>query len=226
MTDAHSFEFIELTYPSEGVALITFNRPKVRSLTSMDRIREAHASSKPKVTQVLIVTGAGGRAFVSGADIANSEIEEALAAARTRSSATLSSASSSNHRRHRGICLERRMRVAIACDLRVAGHSAKLGQPETSLGIITQQAGLGVFHASSASRRRRNSSSLRPSSALRKLNVSASLTKSCVTARSLELPSRWRSGSPPRAPWRCASRRLRFRPVERVPSTPGQCLRH
>ena len=148
MTAAHSFEFIELTYPAEGVALITFNRPKVRNALHLPmnlEIREALRILQAEGnTQVLIVTGAGGKAFVSGADIAELRDRrgpEALPAHNAQLCDAIERFPHPTIAAIEGYALGGGCEVAIACDLRVAGHSAKLGQPETSLGIIPAAGG-------------------------------------------------------------------------------------
>jgi enoyl-CoA hydratase len=120
-----------------------------------DRLRELADDAG---AQVVILTGAGERAFVAGADIKNMSglgVEEARAwgalgheAARLLETMAKPTIAAIN-----GFALGGGCELALACDLRYASTRAKLGQPEINLGIIpgwggTQRlarvAGLGV----------------------------------------------------------------------------------
>lgn len=139
-----SYREIELARDaSSGVALLTFNRPQVRNALSQQMVREIHQAlgeveADPSV-RVLLLTGAGHKAFISGADIA--ELRErgrsdAMAMINTGLFRAVEQVSVPTIACIRGWALGGGCELALACDLRVAGEGAKLGQPEVGLGII------------------------------------------------------------------------------------------
>lgn len=159
-----SSETIVVERRSEGqVGMLTLSRPAVRNAIDRAMARElrlaAEALAADPVLRVLIVTGAGTRAFSAGADLAERrnlspeqrtahtlEIEaaaEALAAIPVPTIAAI-----------RGFALAGGAEVAIACDLRVAGNDALLGFPEVGIGIFPGAGGvwrlpplIGLGHA-------------------------------------------------------------------------------
>lgn len=138
-----AFEHIRLEDDGGGVALLTFDRPEVSNAIHLAmnlEIRSAlEALEARDDVRVLVLTGAGEKAFAGGADIAElSEREGPVALA--RHNAKLTDAIASFPRPTiaavRGVALGGGLEVALACDLRVAGRSARLGQPEVGLGIL------------------------------------------------------------------------------------------
>lgn len=137
------YEHIRVERGPDGVATLTFSRPEVRNAMHLAMNLEVRAALEDLAAddhvRALVLTGAGGRAFVSGADIA--ELRDRTAGvALLRHNAKLCDALEAFPRPTvaaiEGVALGGGMEVALACDLRVAGASAKLGQPEVSLGII------------------------------------------------------------------------------------------
>jgi enoyl-CoA hydratase len=127
----------------DRVAVITLNAPERRNAIDREMVRSLHADLHSLMEDdelaAVVITGADEKAFAAGADIAELKERSALDA--------LASINSSLFRRIedfpvpviaaiRGWCLGGGCELAIACDLRIAGESAKLGQPEVSLGII------------------------------------------------------------------------------------------
>jgi enoyl-CoA hydratase len=137
-----TFETLHLA-ERDAVATLTFNRPEVRNALSRKMVEEIHAVLERLEgrddLKALVFTGAGGQAFMSGADIA--EMRE-----RRRADALLGINSTLFARIERfprptvaaivGYCLGGGCELALACDFRVAGASSKLGQPEVGLGIM------------------------------------------------------------------------------------------
>ncbi len=134
----------------EGIATLTINRPEVLNALNGDtlealRQKIAVLDSDPEV-RVVILTGAGEKAFVAGADIARMRDLGPLAA---RDMALLAQAVLNDLERCRkpviaavnGYALGGGCELAMACDLRVASESARFGQPEVNLGIIPGWAG-------------------------------------------------------------------------------------
>lgn len=128
---------------SGGIATLTVNRPEVRNALGLETVEEVHAALQELAARddvhVLIVTGAGEKAFVAGADIRelrqrgkreglagiNQALFDALEAFPWPVIAAVN-----------GYALGGGCELALACDIRVAAEEAKFGLPETSLGII------------------------------------------------------------------------------------------
>lgn len=128
---------------SDGVLTLTMNRPEKLNALDLAMVEGLHVAldmhgDHPDVRAV-VIAGAGDKAFVAGADIAelrerrradamagiNSELFERLACLPVPTIAAV-----------RGYALGGGCELAIACDLRIAGRSARFGQPETGLGIM------------------------------------------------------------------------------------------
>ena len=97
--------------------------------------------SDPAV-RVIVLTGAGGRAFVSGADISKFEDERATLEAVTeynaavdRFSTTLLSGTKPTIAMIRGFCLGGGVGIAVCCDLRIANEAARFAVPAAKLGL-------------------------------------------------------------------------------------------
>src|SRR5213593_2547468 len=129
----------------DGIARITINRPEKlnaldrQTMQEIDRVVAA-AGDDPSVG-VLIVTGAGERAFVAGADIGELSSQtpvEGTAYARAGQAvlSRLERLGKPSIAAINGYALGGGLELAMACTLRLAAESAKLGQPEVALGII------------------------------------------------------------------------------------------
>jgi len=130
--------------PRDGIATITVNRPdKLNALngTVIRELGEAAAAleADPSV-QGIILTGAGPKAFVAGADIAE------LASQTPLDGKARSLAGQAVFRRFEamrrpvvaainGFCLGGGCELAMACHMRIASDAARFGQPEVKLGI-------------------------------------------------------------------------------------------
>jgi enoyl-CoA hydratase len=129
----------------DAVALVTIDRQEalnaldVETLTDLrDRLREL---SDDEGVRAVILTGAGEKAFVAGADIkymSGLDVDQAKAwgalgheAARLLETMPKPTIAAIN-----GFALGGGCELALACDVRYASTSAKLGQPEVNLGII------------------------------------------------------------------------------------------
>lgn len=134
-----------LVHSAEGVCTLTINRPDKLNALNQATIREldqafAAAGADPEV-RVVVLTGAGPKAFVAGADIAE------LATSTPLQCRDLSWAGQQMMRRVEtlgkpviamlnGFTLGGGMELAMACHLRYAADTAKLGQPEINLGVL------------------------------------------------------------------------------------------
>lgn len=128
--------------------LLTLNAPERRNAIDQQMVDGLHAALDAlwhdESVAALVITGAGEKAFAAGADIA--QLRE-----RTSSDALKAINSGIFNRVEefpapvvaaiRGFALGGGCELAIACDLRVVGRSAKLGQPEVKLGIIPAAGG-------------------------------------------------------------------------------------
>ena len=124
-------------------ALITLNAPERRNALDLAMVQDLHraldALRDAADLACVVITGAGDKAFAAGADIAELKQRDARAAlAGINSSvfARIEEFPAPVIAAIRGYALGGGCELAIACDLRVAGRSAKLGQPEVGLGII------------------------------------------------------------------------------------------
>ncbi len=126
-----------------GIAVVTLNRPRVRNAIDLATVRALHdvldrLAADPK-TRALILTGAGGTAFASGADIRDLQrrrASDALAGINSTLFMKIERLPIPTIAAVRGWALGGGCELALACDLRIAGESARFGQPEVGLGII------------------------------------------------------------------------------------------
>jgi enoyl-CoA hydratase/carnithine racemase len=129
-----------------GVAWLIFNQPEKRNAMSLDMTVRAlevvQEFAKDDTARVLIVTGAGDRAFVSGADISEFESK------RNNAEAAAEYAAISNRMFHaihdvekptiamiHGFCFGGGVALAAACDMRVCSEDALFSIPAAKLGI-------------------------------------------------------------------------------------------
>jgi enoyl-CoA hydratase len=124
------------------VATLTVNRPEVRNALDGPTVSEFHRALgevRTARSTVLIVTGAGDKAFVSGADIRGlreRRRDDALASMNSRLMTEVESHDAVVIAAVNGVALGGGCELALACDLRVAAENAVFGLPEPSLGII------------------------------------------------------------------------------------------
>lgn len=138
------FENLSLAH-RDGIATLTVDRPKKLNALNRETLdeleRAVDALARDDAVRAVVVTGAGDKAFVAGADIKELAEESAstghLAARRGqevfRKVETLGKpvVAAIN-----GFALGGGLELALACHLRVASETAKLGLPEVTLGII------------------------------------------------------------------------------------------
>jgi enoyl-CoA hydratase len=154
-------EFKHLIVEKAEVATLTVNRPDALNALNrdvlVDFVHALHEIGSDPAVKVVIITGAGERAFIAGADIAAmskmSTVEglefsrmghgvmNAIEALRVPVIAAVN-----------GFALGGGCEVAMACDLIVASEKARFGQPEINLGLIpgfggTQRLAHRIGHA-------------------------------------------------------------------------------
>ncbi len=132
-----------LTLRLEGkLATLSVNRPELRNALDTDTVREFHdalAEVRAARAAVLIITGAGDKAFVSGADInaiRTRRRDDALAGINSRLMAAVEAHDAVTIAAVNGYALGGGCELALACDIRVAAENAVFGQPEPAIGII------------------------------------------------------------------------------------------
>ncbi len=128
----------------DHVAIITINRPEKRNALTI-KTREEGASALEELSadtgvRVVVITGAGDKAFIAGADISEFAGRTALAQRDIMSGRSLFTAIDTFPKpviaMINGYCLGGGCELALACDLRVASETAMFAQPEINLGII------------------------------------------------------------------------------------------
>jgi enoyl-CoA hydratase len=128
----------------DGVVTITVDRPDKLNALNATVIAElgqaALAAAADDAVRGIILTGAGPKAFVAGADISELVSQDPLAA-KERSLAGQAAFRRFEALRKpviaavNGFCLGGGCELAMACHLRIASESARFGQPEVKLGI-------------------------------------------------------------------------------------------
>ena len=129
----------------EGIAYITFNRPKVLNALNRKTIEELHQvlvdARDDASVRVLILTGAGEKAFVAGADI-NELAQQTPVEGKEfsiygqKTASLLETIGKPSICAINGFALGGGCEMALCCSIRIASKGAKLGQPEVKLGII------------------------------------------------------------------------------------------
>jgi enoyl-CoA hydratase len=124
------------------VATLTVNRPEKRNALDSATVAEMHRALeevRASKAAVLIVTGAGDRAFVSGADIKAIQArrrDDALLSINSRLMAAVEAHEAVSIAAVNGYALGGGCELALACDLRIAAENAVFGLPEPGIGII------------------------------------------------------------------------------------------
>src|ERR1700749_1278731 len=138
---------------TEGVGVITFNNPEKRNAMSLEMwegVGQALTELRDdENVRVVILVGAGDKAFVSGADISQFEKTRHNAAAAEEYSrksdaqrALLATFPKPTISCIRGFCLGGGMQVAMLTDMRIAAEDSQFGIPAAKLGIAYGYEGL------------------------------------------------------------------------------------
>lgn len=128
------------------IATITINRPTKLNALNIETIQELHQAietlEKETAVSVIIITGAGEKAFVAGADIAEfADFSIAEGTQLAEQGQTLLFDCIENLTKPviaavNGFALGGGLELAMSCQFRVASDNAKMGLPEVSLGLI------------------------------------------------------------------------------------------
>jgi enoyl-CoA hydratase/carnithine racemase len=129
----------------DAVAYITFNRPKVLNALNRQTMQELlialGAAKLDDAVRVVILTGAGEKAFIAGADI-NELAQQTPVDGKEMSIfgqgvlRILETMGKPSIAAINGFALGGGCELALACSIRLASRNAKLGQPEVKLGIL------------------------------------------------------------------------------------------
>jgi enoyl-CoA hydratase/carnithine racemase len=129
-----------------GVGYLTFNNPERHNAVSLE-MWEAAAGflddfKNDKDIRVVVVTGAGGKAFVSGADISKFESERSSKEAIDRYNVAVDAANTAVYEfpkptiaMIRGYCIGGGVGLALCCDMRICSDNSKFGVPAAKLGL-------------------------------------------------------------------------------------------
>lgn len=130
---------------SEGIATLTINRPEALNALNEETIRELlvriEDAENDENIRVIVITGAGDRAFSAGADLKM-----------MKGATPVRGTELSRHGQHlcnrieelgkpvvaaiNGYALGGGIELAMACDIRIASENAQIGQPEINVGLI------------------------------------------------------------------------------------------
>jgi enoyl-CoA hydratase len=129
----------------DGIAYITFNRPKVLNALNrktVEELRDALLDARGDETvRVLILTGAGEKSFVAGADIGELAVQTPVQGKEFSLFGQgvfhlLETMGKPSICAINGFALGGGCELALSCTIRIASKTAKLGQPEVKLGIL------------------------------------------------------------------------------------------
>ena len=135
-----------LTEQSGGIARIIFNQPEKRNAVSLEMWEAVEAAmirfqADPSV-RILILSGAGGKAFVSGADISKFESERASEEGVAHYNATtkrvydmVEAFPKPTIAQIDGFCIGGGVALALCCDLRICGEGSQFAVPAAKLGL-------------------------------------------------------------------------------------------
>jgi enoyl-CoA hydratase len=137
----------------DGVGHLVFNNPEKRNAVSLEMWqaveRALDAFEQDATVRVAVLSGAGGKAFVSGADISKFEDERAGAEAVAHYNATIArlyqklfAFPKPTIAQVTGSCVGGGVALAVCCDLRICGQSSRFGIPAAKLGLGYGFAGL------------------------------------------------------------------------------------
>ena len=135
-----------LTATHGAVGTLTFNNPQRHNAMSLDMWQRARTAleelAQEAAVRVVVLTGAGGKSFVSGADISKFESERASAdavasynAATERFSRALLDYPKPTIAMIRGYCIGGGLGIAVSCDLRITNEASRFAVPAAKLGL-------------------------------------------------------------------------------------------
>jgi len=135
------------------VGYLTFNNPERHNAVSLEMWEAASGFleefKNDKNIRVVVVTGAGGKAFISGADISKFEKERSTQEGVDRYNAAVDHANNAFYTfpkptiaMIRGYCIGGGLGLAVCCDLRICSDNSRFAVPAAKLGLGYSYAGL------------------------------------------------------------------------------------
>jgi len=129
-----------------SVGYLTFNNPERHNAVSLEMWEAASGFledfKNDKAIRVVVLTGAGGKAFVSGADISKFESERSSKEAIDRYNVAVDKANAAVYdfpkptiAMIRGYCIGGGVGLALCCDMRICSDNSKFGVPAAKLGL-------------------------------------------------------------------------------------------
>jgi enoyl-CoA hydratase len=135
----------------DGIAIITINRPEALNALNRETLKElrelATGLENDDTVKVLIITGAGDKSFVSGADIKDVKDLDALSGVDLvtggqKTFAMLENLSKPVIAAVNGYCLGGGLELALGCDFIIASEKARFGVPEAKIGVFAGWGGI------------------------------------------------------------------------------------
>ena len=132
------------TSKTDGICIVKINRPDKLNAMNMDVAKELvtlfETLGKDDSIKVIILTGEGDKAFSAGADIEymskiSADESEEYAKLGQLVTATVENVNQPTIAAVNGFALGGGCELAMACDIRIAANTAKMGQPEVTIGI-------------------------------------------------------------------------------------------
>jgi len=129
----------------EGIATITINRPQALNALNEETVLEILSrvsdARRDESIKVMVITGAGDRAFCAGADLnmmkgASGYKGMRLSQVGQKLTMEIEDGEKPIIAAINGYALGGGLELAMACDLRIASENSKLGQPEVNVGLI------------------------------------------------------------------------------------------
>src|SRR3712207_5960399 len=136
-----------------GIGWIVFNNPARHNAVSLEMWQSLthvlHAYTEDREVRVIILKGAGEKAFVAGADISqfkekrsSPEAVQHYNATADEAGETLRSSPKPTIAMIRGYCIGGGTGIAVSCDVRIAADDARFGVPAAKLGLGYRFAGI------------------------------------------------------------------------------------
>ena len=132
------------TSKTDGICTVKINRPDKLNAMNMDVAKELvtlfESLGKDNSVKVIILTGEGDKAFSAGADIEymskiSADESEEYAKLGQLVTATVENVNQPTIAAVNGFALGGGCELAMSCDIRIAANTAKMGQPEVTIGI-------------------------------------------------------------------------------------------
>ena len=132
------------TSKTDGICIVKINRPEKLNAMNMDAAKELtevfENLGKDDTVKVIILTGEGDKAFSAGADIEymskiSADESEEYAKLGQLVTGTVENVKQPTIAAINGFALGGGCELAMSCDIRIAANTAKLGQPEVTIGI-------------------------------------------------------------------------------------------